>query len=218
MRILPRWSDEERFIESRGREIERPPSWRDGWTERESEREGGGRLTRCVWAVSLRHQLDGRSKECAHACTRCSERVCALHAPTRIVHCVPLEPVASQRWPSPRRDEERRGEAKRGEARRGEVGKRQKRRGRPTARTRARAHSPSRVLGPRQLTSDGRKSFYVFIHRSFLPDRYPPSTSPFVASLSRGWDRFEDYRVSCEPARICRSTYWSRFEEIVVRI
>lgn len=118
--------------------------------------------------------------------------------------------------------EARRGEARRGEARRGEA-----RRGWKTAKTarpancthtRARAHSPSRVLGPRQLTSDGRKSFYVFIHRSFLPDRYPPSTSPFVASLSRGWDRFEDYRVSCEPARICRSTYWSRFEEIVVRI
>lgn len=214
MRILPRWSDEERFIESRGREIERPPSWRDGWTERESEREGGGRLTRCVWAVSLRHQLDGRSKECAHACTRCRERVCALHAPTRIVHCVPLEPVASQRWPSPRRDEERRGEAKRGEARRGEVGKRQKRRGRPTARTRTLALS---CFGPVTI-NERRAKIVLCFHPPILSSRYSPSTSPFVASLSRGWDRFEDYRVSCEPARICRSTYWSRFEEIVVRI
>lgn len=172
MRILPRWSDEERFIESRGREIERPPSWRDGWTERESEREGGGRLTRCVWAVSLRHQLDGRSKECAHACTRCRERVCALHAPTRIVHCVPLEPVASQRWPSPRRDEERRGEAKRGEARRGEVGKRQKRRGRPTARTRTLALS---CFGPATI-NERRAKIVLCFHPPIL-------SSPPISAL-----------------------------------
>lgn len=79
-RILPRWLDEERFIESRGREIERPPSWRDGWTERERERRGGetrgGRLTRCVWAVSLRHQLDGRSKECARVAVNVYACVC----------------------------------------------------------------------------------------------------------------------------------------------
>lgn len=124
------------------------------------------------------------------------------------------------RWPRKDgrlRGETRRGEARRSEERRGEARLENGKNG-EAGQLHAHAHSPSRVLGPRQLTSDGRKSFYVFIHRSFLPDRYPPSTSPFVASLSRGWDRFEDYRVSCEPARICRSTYWSRFEEIVVRI
>lgn len=129
-------------------------------------------MTRCVWAVSLRHQLDGRSKECAHACTRCRERVCALHAPTRIVHCVPLEPVASQRWPSPRRDEERRGEAKRGEARRGEVGKRQKRRGRPTARTRTLALS---CFGPATI-NERRAKIVLCFHPPIL-------SSPPISAL-----------------------------------
>lgn len=132
----------------------------------------------------------------------------ALHAPTRIVHCVPLEPVASQRWPSPRRDEERRGEARRSEERRGWKTAKTARpaNSRAHTHTHTRVHTrPPRVLGPRQLTSDGRKSFYVFILRATDPF-YPPSTSPRSSPrFHGGWDRserFEDYRVSCEAARI----------------
>lgn len=143
----------------------------------------------------------------------------ALYAPTRIVHCVPLEPVASQRWPSPRRDEERRGETRRGEVRRGWKTAKTARPTRARTHTHTRVHTrPPRVLGPRQLTSDGRKSFYVFILRATDPF-YPPSTSPVrrLAFTGDGIDR-NDSKIIGFLARWRGSTYWSRFEEIVVRI
>lgn len=166
-------------------------------------------MTRCVWAVSLRHQLDGRSKECAHACAHVAASVCVRARMHRRGSSIVFH---WSRWPRKDgrlRGETRRGEARRGEVRRGEVGKRQKRRGRPTrarTHTHTRVHTrPPRVLGPRQLTSDGRKSFYVFILRATDPF-YPPSTSPRSSPrFHGGWDRserFEDYRVSCEAARI----------------
>lgn len=80
------------------------------------------------------------------------------------------------RWPRKDgrlRGETRRGEARRSEERRGEARLENGKNG-EAGQLHAHAHSPSRVLGPRQLTSDGRKSFYVFIHRSFLPDIRPP--------------------------------------------
>lgn len=112
----------------------------------------------------------------------------ALYAPTRIVHCVPLEPVASQRWPSPRRDEERRGEARRGEVRRGWKTAKTARPANSRAHTHTytRAHSPSPCFGPATINERRAKIVLCFhppSHRSFLPALHLP---PFVASLSRG--------------------------------
>lgn len=93
------------------------------------------------------HQLDG-TRRSVHACTRC------IGAPTSDrVHCV----LPSGRWA--RKDGRLRGAAGRGL----ENGKNQ-------GGARPRPKGGTKCLGgPRQLTTAGRKSFYVFISNDWLP-------------------------------------------------
>lgn len=163
--------------------------------EEERRRRNEGRLTRCVWAVSPRHQLE--DGEIEGVCTRARAR--ALYAPTRIVHCCVGRRAG--------------GLAKMAtvyEARRGEAGKRQKN-------GEAGQRAPRVFSGPRQLTSDGRKSFYVFIRaRSFLfpsPRRFQgidrtirkllrflrdgePNIPINISDSKKSWREFDDGRTS----------------------
>ena len=159
--------------------------------ERRRERErggGGGRLTRCVWAVSLRHQLDGRSKECAHACAHVAASVCARAVCTDADR--PLCSIGAGGLAKMAVSEARRGEARRDETRRSEErlenGKNGEANSRARTHTYTRAHSPSPCFGPATINERRAKIVLCFhppSHRSFLPALHLP---PFVASLSRG--------------------------------
>lgn len=94
------------------------------------------------------HQLDG-TRRSVHACTRLRARVCRMHRCTGVGSrpLCSIGSVGSQRWPSTR-------------PRPGENGKN-------PGPDRDQKGQVSRG-GPRQLTTAGRKSFYVFIS-SWLP-------------------------------------------------
>lgn len=117
-----------------------------------AKRPNEGRLTRCVWAA-LPASIRRRMEECARVHGHTDGCVSVLYAPVHrrwIVHCVP-----SDRWA--RKDGRLRGAERSGVARRGAASRAWK-----TAKTEAGRDPPS-VSGPRQLTTAGRKSFYVFI-------------------------------------------------------